>query len=458
MISNILSSSPEHLCRSGKTLLRLTKLDNALSLKRNREQVISELANIWRTAQKTLSISLNDALQLSDKKLQLLGPRIHAIYIPELKESITIEAFHKTLRRFFKDTYSLTISPLKKSHRGNKGPTFLVSYSRPDHSFQTTKLHYFVLKWTDWNEVCCNRLYGAFLSNFSGKAPNNSLCTPLTANIDFSCNIYEKADGSQIQLSLDLSNELNETFLAIARAKMHVPDEMPKDKQIMLSERIQGENLFDFARTKYPFLSEEQKKSIFHRLGEIAMLDVVMGNLDRLVQIMGDGEEYQLDNFEANLGNVMVYWTKQEEEPPLLYAIDNGIDLDLIHSTAHKKQYLMFLQTLFQDPEMEKTLACNLKETMQSALRTQADDVSEGNTIEIRKELELFTQDVNSLGEEMLATGFVAMASKLSSILIPKWEEEEAIALKQHLAWTYPELLEAIDERLNIFKQTRKIS
>ncbi|HUD02195.1 MAG TPA: hypothetical protein VMR37_07690 [Rhabdochlamydiaceae bacterium] len=224
---------------------------------------------------------------------------------------------------------------------------------------------------------------------------------------------------------------------------------------LILSERIGGENLFDFILTTYRELTREQKEKFFNRLGRLAMLDVVTGNLDRLVQIFTDQGEYTLQDLEANLGNVMVVWSK-DKNAPFLYAIDNGIEKDLISSDLHRKKYLSFLQTHFSSRNLERMLAENMVKSIQHALDTQVDDVSTGNVVELKKQFQFFSDELYPLAYPAFLRGLEEMHFHLYENLIPSWESEKASPLKNYLKSNHPRLLAAQQERIDILKNLRR--
>ena len=219
----------------------------------------------------------------------------------------------------------------------------------------------------------------------------------------------------------------------------------------MIAERVSGENLFDFAQTRYTFLQDHQKEVVFKGIGKIAMLDLVLGNLDRLVQIFTHQGAYCLMDLEANLGNVMI---SLSENQPTIYAIDNGIERDLIEDSTMKDKYLHFLQNLFASDDWKEQVARNIVESIMSALRTQIDDVSDGNIIEIKRQMKDFSGDVQPIGYSAILEGIQEMEKILASTL-SSWLHQKGDSVQQYLQETYPELHTALSERINVFVSMR---
>jgi hypothetical protein len=143
--------APKQVYSAGSTLLRLVKLDDAL--RSQRQKTLESLTKIWEQGLKTKAGSLNEDLHGIKEKLKAFPSRVQAVFTPGLESIQTVEELIKCSRRFFKDVKSCLIEPLKKSHRGINGPTFLVSYPRLDKSFTHVQLNNSVIKWTSWNEL-----------------------------------------------------------------------------------------------------------------------------------------------------------------------------------------------------------------------------------------------------------------------------------------------------------------
>ena len=461
---------PARVLQSAGTLLRIAQLDATLPNSRKRQSLLEAVEKIWREGQKQLFTSLesakgtvSDQLKALDPKL---GPKIFSIYAPELDNATTIETFQRCALRCIKDTKSVQIPPLQKSHRGVNGPTLLVSYPRPSNDFTDSYLNNYVVKWAHLNERCANHLYDAFSKNFGTDIHSPTFTVPKTNSIDLTRNHHEMHDRSLSTLQPELTLQLRQKFLKVA--KTTGPNIEPKDDHILLMERICGENLFDFGKDRYDYLSQDQKEKLFNQLGQVAMLDVLFGNQDRLIQVYFDKDEntYRLETFESNLGNIMISWagdtrrpssscgSKQEDSPdPVIYTIDNGIGLDLIEDPNNKEQYAIFLKKLCTNPKMEQEMAIAMTQSILTAVNTLCDD--EDNRTEAIQKFKPFTNDLKKFGAPAFESGIKEMLNRLHSTLLPLWDSKAAQPLKTHLSSIYPDLALAVAERIEVFKSVR---
>jgi len=222
----------------------------------------------------------------------------------------------------------------------------------------------------------------------------------------------------------------------------------------MISEKVRGANLLDFAMGNYCLLNESQKVKFFTRLGRIAMLDLVVGNLDRLIQIYYSDNQYQLDPMEVNLGNVMVN-SLQEGANPVPYAIDDGIDPDLVMNLDCRQKYLAFLEKLLSNQEScFDLLVENISDSFSSALSTQIDDC-QGSRAEIVKRLNMFSKDLQQLGVKAIRVGLGEMFNLLHESLIPAWNGESIGLLKNQMEKRLPQLHSSLTERFKLFQSMR---
>lgn len=443
--------------KAGRTLVRLAKLDNSLpSNQIQRQQQLSILTSIWTEAEMELAKSFDAAREKSIQGLELLGKSFRNIYEPELNLACTADELKKCMHRYLKDISTILIPPIRKSKRGNKGPTFLVDYKRLSLASSKIRSHQFVLKWTNREELACQRIYSAFSNGFrpvTMGVPSAGFLIPTASGFNPGRKQYEKSSGEQLSLSSSDCLDLHKKFLEISR--IYNSRQTPTAPCLMIAQRVEGENLFDFALSRYRHLTRGQKEKLFNRLGRLAMLDMLMGNLDRLVQIFTMKGKYCLQDLEANLGNVMVVWPKGSEDPPILYAIDNGIDSDLIDNPVARNNYLDFLKTFFSSHEWKKDVANNLIASFKHALITQIDDVSDGNIQELKSQLTAFSNDLDLFAHQAFLQGIEEMVFTLQESLIPEWESKNAQSLKKYLKTSYPEILGAIQERIDIFKTAR---
>ena len=432
--------------KESKTLLRIVKLHSSV-WEDERKKYIDELREAWLGCQQKAS-NPKEAKTYIINKLHRLD--IHDIYGAAIEKANTTDELNRCVNKFAKDIDSIMSNPLKRSTRGQKGPTFLVGYSRLDN-FNMPQLNCHVIKWTQRNELCCTRIYSVFSSFLNSP----SFTVPNVCAFDFEKNIHELHDATQTRMLPQENQKLMRTFDELA--KQGAPRHKLPDKLIMLCERINGENLFDFALTKYEYLPQDEKVKLFTQLGQIAMLDLLTGNLDRIIQVWFNQriDTYELMNCEANLGNIMVRWVVSEGIKPVIYAIDNGIQTELVEDAEHIKKYQIFLNTLFSDSQMKTKLVSNIVESFNHAIATQGDDLSSQNTKQLKMKLKAFSEDINTLGEQCFGAGLDEMSSLLQNTLLPQWNGEQGKPWRDYLSTTYPKLLDAIQLRFNEFTTKR---
>ncbi len=454
-------SSIQDVVHSSKTLLRLGQLDSFITESSDGEiglriDNIQLLRGIWEKAKEELKTSYEKASNTVKTEVSSFTFSFPARYLEDfasIADGIQLEKF---LDRNLNDLTSLQRVPVRKSHRGNKGPTLLVHY--PRYKKDATSRIQYVIKWTHWNEILCSRIYGALFSLLKSIALEDGyyeIRVPKTVGLDCRAGVIEDRDGQCNVLSKVDSEMLMNNYLKIST--LYTSKEIDTSQQIMLSDTVRGENLFDFIKSKYQYLSLEQKQSFFRSLAVIGMTDLIIGNLDRLAQVnfLPADNIYQLEVLESNFGNVMISWVQSSNENPILYAIDNGIDDDVIASAVHRQKYLVFLRSLLNTPGFEKIVAKNMVESFQGTLRSQIDD-EEGNVAELKKDLEIFTQDLKQIAFDNFVQGINWINTVLHTRLIPLFETEYLSSIKPHPVPLFADLHTALNERLAAFKESRE--
>ncbi len=439
------------------TLERLVRLNHALPKSRLRHQVVEKLSCMGREFLKNPR-PLEEAkdfllTQLKELDSKFRSCNVSSIYGNDIVSSQSGDALSEYALRIIRDANSIQIEPLKKSNRGDYGPTFLVSYTRPDISFKASTLHQFVLKWSN-KEAACTHLYDAIAKRFALEAKSYAFSAPKTAMIDLKDGVHEDVNCSTTILSSDEAKKMNEKFQDLIRS--FDPKIKPEDTQVMLMEKIGGADLFDFALRKYADLSDAQKIKLFSRIAKLALLDLVLGNVDRFFQVDPLNGAYVLSSEGSNLGNALIVWSGGESEMPALVAIDNGVPSKLIESGVDKKAYHLFLTTHLADPEFPKLLAANVAKAISTALCSLCDDEERVDLAldalkNIRKDL-----DQGGIARPAISRGIDKMMKRMHEIVLPLWNGEQSKSLKKYLVSAYPELLVAVEERLEIFKSTRR--
>src|SRR5581483_2002367 len=403
--SPVFKEAPDVL-RDIKTLCRIANLNDSI-WEDERREYLQELRQTWSKSKETLATgSLEKTKEYLSDRLQRLDLR--DLYGCKIEEVQTAQKLEHLIQKFNVDVNSGLSNPLKKSTRGNKEQTFLVSFplQKKRGILQTQS---YVMKWTQWNELSCTRIYQVFSRFLLQQGNSSSFLVPNVCGFNLEANIHETGAASRISMETQIQVELNKTLNQIA--KIGAPKHPLPDKLVMLCERINGENLFDFAISKYAHLEPSQKVKLFTQLGRIALLDLIIGNLDRIVQINFSTKEdsYTLLDCEANFGNIMVEWTIDSGVEPAVFAIDNGIENVLVEDPARIAKYQGFLDALLSDPEMEAKLVENMLASFQHAIATQADDLSVQNAKMLRGRLQEFSRDIETFGKKCFAEGLQEM-------------------------------------------------
>ncbi len=435
-----------------------------------------------------------------------------------------------------KDCRTLRIesAPASKSSVGKFGPTLLVGYPNPGQ--QQNSWVAYVLKWTDQRETAGYMVYEAFLSAM--RQPHFSI--PENIWYDFQRNrsmdsigllkrldamIAEELDGSsapipplldsffkvyrntpknrdEIQTPLeqklheadpaefrygDLSEEEVEELRSLIARELKrsfhlIPSSLDPSikihgRQLLVLERLNGENLGEFARFKYKDMDIEQKQHLFRLFGEIAVLDLLLGNTDRLLQLSSAEDSLlAIDSEGSNLGNLM--FARNKEGLHSVYPIDNAVDEEFIKSPVKREAYLNFLGSVFGREGFEKGLASAILVSLRNGFYCYPSDLSKSvakgehfSVKTVAKELEEIMGlkcaqcmqgkqcikgectegDLDRLFVcEALEEGIAEMTVQLKE-LAPLWQSGRAEFFKAQLHEIYPEYLQALEERIAVF-------
>lgn len=438
-------------------LSRLAQLDRALPVNstKERERVLGQISQIWAEAEKQMLISEEAAQKailkgLSD--LNIVG--VSELYSPLCQDTASIV---QKIFAFKGDAAAVSISPLHVSINGLKGPTLLVRYPKDGN------LESYVLKYTNRNEILSTRLYDAFSSAFSDKSLG--FFVPKASSVDLESGVHESMGCTRTHLSPAQMGPFKGALESIQ------PPKNSEDTELMIAERVQGANLLDFGSTKYPHFTEEQKGKFFERLGRLALLDLVIGNTDRLAGVDYYDGSYSLDTaLESNLGNVLVEWNGTSESFSL-FAIDNGIEEGL-SSGPKRESYRAFLEEILQDPDFDQMLAANVMQCMLNGINAQVDeiDLSDFKSTNGDNSIQKIHENLAPLkgalkgkkpfngfwAKDFLAKGIKLMGSWLKNTALSEdglWEDsEKAVSLKKYLSESSKDFLEALEERLHVVK------
>lgn len=459
---------PVHTLKQANTLARILELDKVCPITSASSFILQRRQKFIETLSSVGALSREDVADmgvLKEKILTLLSgktpegtaripypEKVLAIYATHFDNPASLEDLQKCARRIGKDAFALMAPAYSCSLRSAEGPTLLVAYPRPnvkapDHP----KLPSYVLKWAQWNEICSHRVYETLSRLFGSGDQCYNFFTPRAIALNLEKGTYQGIDKQTLGLDATDVNALENAFGKIL--SFAPENERAEGKDIMLMERIRGANLFDFVKSKYEHLPRQHKEKLFTRLGRLALLDLFVGNNDRLIKNVYNSinASYELEDIESNLGNIVIVWSESSQEPPALYAIDNGLDPELIDSPDHRQKYLEFLVALQQDPEMIERLADAAMGAMKNAIEGLLEEELEPgeNIPTLRKQVGRFCDDLDAMGSAALCLGLKEMYATISKTIAPKWNSPEGEPIRTFLKDNYPAMDQALTKRFN---------
>ncbi len=430
-------SDPERVLKSAQTLLRTHHVSSQVpTIPRMRANILGPLRGIAEAP----SASLDEMKgRLTKIKKTLLD-----LYSPFFDQCVDVQDIQKVIRRMLKDAEASKLSVIQKSSHGFKGPTLLIDVPRikmnEENQPKIDSWHRAVVKWTNWSEIASSRLYAFFSQSFT---------VPQGIAIDFdTMQIVSVLQGQSQSIDEKTCEQMQQCFALI---KKRFPTEDNSGTKIMVSEKIVGENFFDFATSKYEQLSQLQKERVFSVLAKMAVLDLVLGNFDRFASINWNEEtsQYIFEAFEANLGNAMVKWGGDSSQDPQVFAIDNEIEV-----IEHEEQYHEFLQKLFTDSDVREKMAENMVQNFEYALKNHSDDLHGKNIEEKTAKLGIFADEARSLGKAVFIEGIQKAFAELPD-QISKWNSSEGDSLREYLH-NYSPHFEMIQKRIRGFERPQK--
>lgn len=457
-------------------LNRLKELDKSLSKEsETRQKQLADIEGIWSQAHQDL-LDQRDGVS---QALTQLGP-FASIYRKALEEPLDLG---KQVGSFKKDKARLGVMRhrISKTQAGLNGPTFLVTNLKGNVDWG------FVIKYTDpyqdgdpvfgsrtgMIEPVSTRIYETLSQclplNGDSEAVSLGFSVPAVARLDLENRVFESASRDPKQLTPRTHSQLENHLRKLASLNSELK---PATEHVMLSEKIPGQTLMDFSYTGYNHLTPQERGKFFERLGRLAVIDLLLGNLDRLAKPVVDesaasyffDEEYPL---ESNVGNVMV--VSKEEAPHFsLYAIDNEIAEELINNPDLKQKYSAFLIDTVKDLD---SFAKVVAQSISSGLDAQVYEIDcrsvkipnkdKVKTNDIKELYEPLKKDLASFGEESLKKGIVSTIGWLQGKVdvreegFPfRWQHsDQARGLKEYLNRVHPDLLEAVEERIKILAE-----
>lgn len=373
---------------------------------------------------------------------------VFQIYADLIDAAKNLEALDKCARKCLNDLQKIITFDIRKTVLGLSGPTHIISYNynynRNINNVPQNKSRNYVVKWTNSNEIVSSRIYEALAKYFIQKNLCLSFLVPETASLDFDNQIYSAADYSHHYFEKEEALELQKSFhVIVSKGK--------SDTQIILMQKIIGSDLLDFVQTKYLTLPQNQKQTLFKKIGQLILIDLLIGNPDRLgphTSFNGHLYEFVQDS-SANFGNLMIEWNSASTDQDLkVYAIDNSIDDRLISNARQKAAYKQFLQRNCKSTEMNG-LAALITASLKSGLEKM---IQGGKDVE-QTDCESFLFDLQDqeIAQGRLKDGLCEMLGVLEKSLYSFWISPDSLNIREFLALKHNSLMEAISDRFEIF-------
>jgi hypothetical protein len=437
-------SEPEHLSKKFISLQRLSSLrenypDPADSDRIRLVATISEIANGKFKELGEASEELVRACRLS-----CFGV-LSTQYQPE--KARTIEDVQKCARKILRDFEETEMGvSLRRSFRGVASGATLVRYREP--SRETS----YVGKWTSPIELLCQHIYHALIAAMPPSPEKDCMHLPAAVMLKpIPPYTFQRVDRTE-------SVPAERIIIPPCLMPSDHPD-LPRHpggeafqffskNDFMISATAPGRTILDFIGTQYGNLPAPEKACLFRQLGRIAMLDLFLGNHDRLLKLEDrdeDGSEHSDSSKEelvSNLGNLMLNTNAQGVLQFGL--IDNGCNIE-----RSSKYLAAIARDLREDPELSsrelaQTMVRQIEKALETAKFPREDDLSE-ELAEFRTEME---------GQlPALQEGIQSMATSLQASISPWRASEEFRQLSAYLQRTPVSrpLLQGLERRMTQF-------
>lgn len=274
----------------------------------------------------------------------------------------TTACIKKTSRMCLDEVASSVTPPLSLSKRGLNGPTCFVSYSDTQFLHSRDWPRSAVFKWTGLEEKLSTEIYKA-ISNVLD--PSIRFYVPRSTYMDFDRKKYIGIGGVEEECSTERSLQIEQGF----RLLTHMASVGSRERDItahgvLLSEKIQGSTLFDFIQGPYKNLTIRQQKELFKSIGVLSLVDLVFIQEDRLLPLTSSFSEFSPRGV-GNLGNLMFVPPKNEDDLPILYAIDN----DIFDHEEGKASYHSFFADFISTEDMSKNLSDTVLTCLNNSLQ-----------------------------------------------------------------------------------------
>jgi hypothetical protein len=216
---------------------------------------------------------------------------------------------------------------------------------------------------------------------------------------------------------------------------------------VMEAKKVEGYGFPQFVYTQYNQLNDAQKQSLFRALGQLSLLDILVGNDDRLMRAEDFNEPTYIKHGpeQPNLDNLMV-----EKDSFLVYGIDNVSNPKYCEE---RETYLNFLNTVLS-PSIFVHLSKNIQASI--TLFFKFTDTPPANATE-KEALKSFIKDFQAIGAAPIQQGLEEMYGHFIGTILPAWKSDRATEIKTLLNQLDPSFIAMIDERFDAASQ-RSIS
>lgn len=433
----VFGTLPSILTESQNTLRRI-KLYSVLSeygpLKCDMQ---IRVMSVWKNIYPELNESnFRDIIENGIEKIERINIAFNQIYVG-VNSSDSFQTAKQLVKRYIEDRHYLTDSMIIHSTAGDRG-TLIVTYPLSE----ARKNH--VIKWVNDLEIDSTRVYQLF----SRCIPDTFLVPDFVQiHLDRKMHISMNGKSTEIQDSLFYQLKMNysEVLNNVPRSDQTIEhvEETLRNANLMFSEKVQGEGLFDFINSKYVEMNSTQKEELFKKMGSLVLLDLLLHHNDRvnIVKFNSDTSKYELTlksqnlvSEGTNLNNLMI-----DSDKVVVYAIDNGLEGD--KSFEESILYTEFLKELFSQDNWVISVSQAIAETFENTL---ADGVG------LSDQESLFIDDLKIFGMRAIQKGIADLYDNLGRYFL-----HSDINELNELLIDSPVLLNAILDRKNLLLSLR---
>lgn len=416
----------EDLCRIGYLHTLMPEDPSEIAKK------ISSLEGIWSAIHQ--NPGNRGVVKAQMDALYELDSRIFYIYHPsfnfDLPRPLTKDLIQRKSLEFLQEASSFSVAPITKTRRGFNGPTCIINYSKKQSPHSRFWTHTAVFKWTTKEEKMSGEIYRRFAESLPKPL---QFRIPESSFIDFDEKIYINGNGN-IEDCSRVNTALRNSFSVLTQ--LSTSTKTPDTNAILVSEKIPGSILFDFIRGPYQNLNIAQKQRLFTLIGALSLGDLIFRQSDRLIPFDSSFTCFSLKSV-ANLGNLMIVPPKNENDFPLLYAIDN----DIFDHESVKQNYPDFFSSFISDENMSQKLSELVLGCITNALQPTSflfRKIDKEEVPLVIADLQPFLVDLQSLAGEYIQRGIedsigYLQSPRLNTVFqdIPIFQEQREVIQQQ---------------------------